>query len=51
MPYAMCGMIRSRFYVLLTIVKVTYCLSPLLQAETWTSTSADRQKHQGESLL
>ena len=52
MPKAMCGILWSRFYVLITIVKVASCLSPLfVQAEAWTSTPADRENYQGEGKL
>ena len=51
MPKTMCGILWSRFYVLITIINVACCLSPLfVQAEAWTSISADRENHQGESL-
>ena len=50
MPEAMCGVIWSSIYVLITIVKVACCLSPLfVQAEAWKPTPADREDYLGES--
>ncbi|CAK0732562.1 hypothetical protein CVIRNUC_000148 [Coccomyxa viridis] len=45
----MCGIHWSRIYVLITIVKVACCLSPLfVQAEAWKPTPADREDYLGQ---